>query len=70
MIMMSLKQKSLAVFVQQGFTFCGENRIRTCETLLTPTRFPDVPLQPLEHLSFNSGCKDMKKITDAKTKHL
>ena len=31
--------------------FCGENRIRTCEPVLPVTRFPGVPLQPLEHLS-------------------
>ena len=30
----------------------GETGIRTPETLLTFTRFPGVPLQPLEHLSF------------------
>ena len=29
----------------------GENRIRTCEPVLPVTRFPGVPLQPLEHLS-------------------
>ena len=29
----------------------GERGIRTPETLLTFTRFPGVPLQPLEHLS-------------------
>ena len=29
----------------------GENRIRTCEPVLPATRFPGVPLQPLEHLS-------------------
>ena len=34
-----------------GFPFCGERGIRTPETLLTFTRFPGVPLQPLEHLS-------------------
>ena len=33
------------------FLFCGERGIRTPETLLTFTRFPGVPLQPLEHLS-------------------
>ena len=33
------------------FIFCGENEIRTRETLLAFTRFPGVPLQPLEHLS-------------------
>ena len=29
----------------------GESEIRTREPLLTVTRFPGVPLQPLEHLS-------------------
>ena len=32
----------------------GETGIRTPDTLLTYTRFPGVPLQPLEHLSFTS----------------
>ena len=32
-------------------SLCGERGIRTPETLLTFTRFPGVPLQPLEHLS-------------------
>ena len=32
--------------------FRGENGIRTRDTLLAYTRFPGVPLQPLEHLSF------------------
>ena len=31
--------------------FCGESEIRTRDTLLGYTRFPGVPLQPLEHLS-------------------
>ena len=31
--------------------YCGERGIRTPDTLLTYTRFPGVPLQPLEHLS-------------------
>ncbi len=30
---------------------CGEDEIRTRETLWAFTRFPGVPLQPLEHLS-------------------
>jgi ABC-type Fe3+ transport system substrate-binding protein len=30
---------------------CGKTGIRTLEPLWTVTRFPDVPLQPLEHLS-------------------
>ena len=34
---------------------CGERGIRTPETLLEFTRFPGVPLQPLEHLSFASA---------------
>ena len=33
----------------------GETGIRTPDTLLTYTRFPGVPLQPLEHLSFLSS---------------
>ena len=49
------------LFVFSSFTFfnegllryplCGETGIRTPETLLEFTRFPGVPLQPLEHLS-------------------
>ena len=35
--------------------FCGENRIRTCEPVLPVTRFPGVPLQPLEHLSLRKN---------------
>ncbi len=35
----------------------GETGIRTPETLLTFTRFPGVPLQPLEHLSFFNSKK-------------
>ncbi len=34
--------------------FCGKEGIRTLEALLTLTRFPGGPLQPLEHLSV--GC--------------
>ena len=30
---------------------CGKTGIRTLEPLWAVTRFPDVPLQPLEHLS-------------------
>ena len=36
--------------------FGGEKEIRTPDTLLGYTRFPGVPLQPLEHLS-NCACK-------------
>ena len=35
---------------------CGETGIRTPETLLEFTRFPGVPLQPLEHLSYAHLC--------------
>ena len=33
-------------------SFCGKRGIRTPDTILLYTRFPGVPLQPLEHLSF------------------
>ena len=36
---------------------CGENEIRTRDTLEEYTRFPGVPLQPLEHLSFFRSAK-------------
>ena len=49
------------------FLFRGESGIRTRDTLLAYTRFPGVPLQPLEHLSFErnpflfkNGCKVRK----------
>ena len=60
--------------------YCGKRGIRTPDTLLTYTRFPGVPLQPLEHLSSSlaeaetifqrCGCKDtafyLKKSKKAK----
>ncbi len=40
----------------------GEGGIRTREPLWEVTRFPDAPLQPLEHLSFAvCGCKYKQK---------
>ena len=39
---------------------CGETEIRTRDTLLEYTRFPGVPLKPLEHLS---GLKSRKNGT-------
>ena len=39
-----------------GFFFCGVTEIRTRDTLLAYTRFPGVPLQPLEHHSFVFHC--------------
>ena len=42
--------------------FSGEGGIRTREPLWEVTRFPDAPLQPLEHLSFAvRGCKYKQK---------
>ena len=45
----SLERAQIRLFIK---IFCGERGIRTPETLLEFTRFPGVPLQPLEHLSF------------------
>ena len=50
-IIRSLKQAWTRLFCE---ILCGETGIRTPETLLEFTRFPGVPLQPLEHLSFAS----------------
>ena len=41
--------------------FRGESGIRTRDTLLAYTRFPGVPLQPLEHLSTKNGRLFFKK---------
>ena len=49
LLSISLEQAQIRLFVK---VFCGERGIRTPETLLEFTRFPGVPLQPLEHLSF------------------
>ena len=52
---------TLKIKAKIGLALRGENRIRTCEPVLPVTRFPGVPLQPLEHLSlFVSGCKGTK----------
>ena len=45
------ENKKPADFQRVSFSWSGENRIRTCEPVLPVTRFPGVPLQPLEHLS-------------------
>ena len=47
------REQKLPRFYLGSFESCGENRIRTCEPVLPVTRFPGVPLQPLEHLSFS-----------------
>ena len=41
--------------------FCGERGIRTPGTLLEYTRFPSVPLKPLEHLSLLGDTKVKQK---------
>ena len=50
----------------RSFESCGENRIRTCEPVLPVTRFPGVPLQPLEHLSFFCATKVQIKFESQK----
>ena len=47
----TILQKKPRYIIEALNPFCGENRIRTCEPVLPVTRFPGVPLQPLEHLS-------------------
>ena len=42
---------------------CGVRGIRTPEPLVTTTRFPGVPLQPLEHLSFASATSNMATLS-------
>ena len=45
------------------FNLSGESGIRTRDTLLAYTRFPGVPLQPLEHLSLKSLFQKRVQIT-------
>ena len=45
----------------ESYLSCGENRIRTCEPVLPVTRFPGVPLQPLEHLSLRFAGTKLRK---------
>ena len=40
---------------------CGEGGIRTREPLWEVTRFPDAPLQPLEHLSLRFAGANINK---------
>ena len=47
-----LQKKAAAKNLQRPFS--GGRGIRTPDTLLTYTRFPGVPLQPLEHHSLGS----------------
>ena len=47
-------EKSPKSLLIRGLVFlCGEIGIRTRDTILSYTRFPGVPLKPLEHLSRN-----------------
>lgn len=52
-------QKKSDFCVKIGFStfceFCGKEGIRTLEALLTLTRFPGGPVQPLLHLSVQKG---------------
>ena len=53
---------ALEQFTLPELQLCGESEIRTREPVLPVTRFPGVPLQPLEHLSLMAslsecGCK-------------
>ena len=57
-------QASLASLL---FTFGGETEIRTPDTLLEYTRFPGVPLKPLEHLSLgfpNFGTANIRTFSE------
>ena len=47
---------------------CGETEIRTRDTLLEYTRFPGVPLKPLEHLS-NTVRKSLSGKPDCKDRN-
>ena len=54
-----------------GEKLCGETEIRTRDTLLEYTRFPGVPLKPLEHLSKLTSrekrdCKDKNFLINRK----
>ncbi len=49
--MAKIPQARLLAGFHMDFNNCGETGIRTRDRLLTYTRYPGVPLQPLEHLS-------------------
>ena len=53
------------VVIIQVLISCGKKGIRTPDTLLTYTRFPGVPLQPLEHLSPIAATRALRSETDA-----
>ena len=50
----TLENVKMGVYVIRIYS--GESGIRTRDTLLAYTRFPGVPLQPLEHLSWGKYC--------------
>ena len=53
-LLTALHEKSPALCAELQIV-CGERGIRTPDTLLEYTRFPGVPLKPLEHLSGEFG---------------
>ena len=46
------RERALTIGLIISASLCGATEIRTRDTLLAYTRFPGVPLQPLEHRSF------------------
>ena len=60
----AMQQNSPVLSHQAAVLFCGEIGIRTRDTLLGYTRFPGVPLKPLEHLSKASPVKRECKYTN------
>ena len=46
------RERALTIVLIISASLCGVRGIRTPDTLLAYTRFPGVPLQPLEHRSF------------------
>ena len=45
------RERALTIVLIISASLCGVSEIRTRDTLLAYTRFPGVPLQPLEHHS-------------------
>ena len=54
------RKRALTIILIISASLCGVTEIRTRDTLLAYTRFPGVPLQPLEHHSLvETGAKVM-----------
>ena len=59
----NLAKKNSRLKTNLLLNYRGVTEIRTRDTLLTYTRFPGVPLQPLEHHSLHiCACKGNEKI--------